>query len=68
MQVGLGEETIEATCPLARKVHQWTLRVIGGFQVSHNGPVGPVLPMLQWPGVQEDVLFRLPAEFTEPAA
>ena len=31
-------------------------------------PDGPVIPVLQLPGVQEDVLFRLPAELGEPVS
>lgn len=39
--------------------------VVHALQARHNGPV---VPVLQLPGVQEDVLFRLPAEFSEPVS
>jgi len=40
-------------------------QLIDALRTRHNGPV---LPVLQLPGVQEDVLFRLPAELVEPVA
>lgn len=38
-------------------------QVVGALHARHDGPV---LPVLQLPGVREDVLFRLPAELAEP--
>ena len=38
-------------------------QVVHSLQSRHNGPVTPVL---QLPGVQEDVSFRLPGEISEP--
>jgi 4-hydroxy-3-methylbut-2-enyl diphosphate reductase len=37
--------------------------VIGALHARHDGPV---LPVLQLPGVREDALFRLPTELAEP--
>lgn len=40
-------------------------QLIDALRTRHNGPL---LPVLQLPGAQEDVLFRLPAELVEPVA
>jgi 4-hydroxy-3-methylbut-2-enyl diphosphate reductase len=40
-------------------------QLINALRARHNGPV---LPVMQLPGLQEDVLFRLPADLTEPVA
>ena len=39
--------------------------VVRALQGRHDGPV---VPVLQLPGVQEGVLFRLPAEISEPVS